>query len=71
MKKIIITIIAIATMMTLASCGTEHETRRGYTHGSDHIDVTETWTKDDEVVKEKHYVIQYDSVEEAQEAFFE
>lgn len=69
MKKIIITVIAIVMMMSLASCGTEHERRRSYTMGSDHIDVYETYSKDGEVIEQTHYTIQYDSVEEALDAW--
>lgn len=69
MKKFMITVIAIVMMMSLASCGTEHKRTQIYTMGTDYISVTEKTVKDGEVIEETHYKIQYESVQEAAEAF--
>lgn len=63
MKKIIITIMAIIMMMSLASCK-EHSTSKTWMGGNE-IHMSETVMEDGEVIEEHHWVVVYDTVEEA------
>lgn len=64
MKKFIITIMAIVMVMSLASC-TEHSVSKTVSAGSTEVYVTEQTIKNDEVIEESHYVITYETAEEA------
>ena len=70
MKKIIVTIMVILLMMSLTSCGETRSTTKTVTAGDSTVRVTERVIKNDEVIEETHYTINYETAEEAWTAVY-